>query len=219
MDSSQPAPEHADDAAHSVDGIRRNRRGLATRERILTVAIDFVRGLPSWDWGALTFRVVAERAGMSERTVYRHFASERELHAAVRGRLAEDVGLRYDDITLDEFAEGERRVFAMQSTFSATSWVLGAPPKWARHDERMHGIRAAVERAAPGSSEKEAELAAAMVEAIWSVPTYERLIRWSGLDPADAERAISWAHANLSTAITEGRLPAPAVKKRTRRPR
>ena len=72
------------------------RRALLTR--ILTAGAELVRGFEGWDWSGLTFRSVAERAGVNERTVYRHFPTERDLRAAVLAELTERAGV--DDATL-----------------------------------------------------------------------------------------------------------------------
>jgi len=40
---------------------------------VIAAGSELVRQLPSWDWREVTFRAVAERAGVGERTVYRHF--------------------------------------------------------------------------------------------------------------------------------------------------
>jgi AcrR family transcriptional regulator len=47
--------------------------------------------LPTWDWDGLTFRALAERAEVSERTVYRHFPTERKLHDAVMERREDEA--------------------------------------------------------------------------------------------------------------------------------
>ena len=65
-----------------------------TRDRILDAGSALVHEFESWDWRPLTFRAVAERAGVGERTVYRHFATEQALHAAVMERLAAVTKLR-----------------------------------------------------------------------------------------------------------------------------
>ena len=51
----------------------RQRQTAETRERVIAAGSELVRQLPSWDWREGTFRAVAERAGVGERTVYRHF--------------------------------------------------------------------------------------------------------------------------------------------------
>ena len=61
----------------------RAQKVAATRERIVQAGSELVHGFASWDWQELTFRAVAERAGVGERTVYRHFPTERHLHDAV----------------------------------------------------------------------------------------------------------------------------------------
>src|SRR4029453_1942129 len=60
----------------------RRQQAAETRERILAAGSELVHGFPRWDWRELTVRAVAQRAGVNERTVYRHFSSERELHEA-----------------------------------------------------------------------------------------------------------------------------------------
>ena len=70
----------------------RRQRMEATRERILAAGVELVRGFKTWDWSDLTFRAVAERAGVGERTVYRHFPTERALHAAIMAATVSRVG-------------------------------------------------------------------------------------------------------------------------------
>src|ERR1700680_3947068 len=82
----------------------RREQVAETRERILTAAAELVHGYPTWDWKELTFRAVAERAGVGERTVYRHFPSERELHHALLAHLAVQAGVSYDGMELDDLA-------------------------------------------------------------------------------------------------------------------
>ena len=62
----------------------------------------------SWHWNALTFRAVAERAGVGERTVYRHFPTERHLHDAVMARLEEEAGVTYEDLELADAPRDHR---------------------------------------------------------------------------------------------------------------
>src|SRR3954452_9555040 len=99
-------PEHDEGGdEQSPDGRRydspvRRSRAAVTRERIVAAGSELVHHFPSWDWKELTFRAVADRAGVSERTVYRHFATERELHDAGMRRLEEEAGLSYDQLRL-----------------------------------------------------------------------------------------------------------------------
>src|SRR5919108_2161616 len=89
----------------------RRQRMEVTRERIVAAGVELVRGFKTWDWSELTFRAVAERAGVGERTVYRHFPTERALHAAIMAGLARDAGVDYESVTLGTVAETAERVF------------------------------------------------------------------------------------------------------------
>ena len=59
------------------DNSRHRERAAATREGILAAASELLHESSVGDWTGLTVAAIAERAGVSERTVYRHFASER----------------------------------------------------------------------------------------------------------------------------------------------
>lgn len=199
------------------DGKVRHKRAAASIERILKAGADLARGMPTWEWSDLTFQAVADRAGLSVRTVYRHFPNERELHAAIRRRLEQDVGVHYeDDIALAELPEREQRVFDMLMSFAARPWSAGGPPRWSAHHRRIAGIHKAVAAAAPDAPPRSQDLAAAMLDIIWSVPAFERMVEWSHLDPDEAARTMRWAHDLLVGAIERGELPA-AKRRRTRR--
>ena len=57
-------------------------------------------------------RAVAERAGVNERTVYRHFTNERGLRDAVMHRLEQRAGIDLDELQLDEIGDVARRIIA-----------------------------------------------------------------------------------------------------------
>ena len=100
-----------------IDGSGAPSRAAETRERIVTAGAELLHGFPIWNWRALTVRAVAERAGVNERTVYRYFASERELRDAVMERLEEEAGVRLDGLRLDEVPALTTRILEYVSTF------------------------------------------------------------------------------------------------------
>ena len=69
--------------------LRRERAARDPGAQIAAAGAELLRSSSIRDWRALTVRGVAERAGVNERTVYRHFANERAVarrgHAALRG--------------------------------------------------------------------------------------------------------------------------------------
>src|SRR3954452_22835604 len=87
------------------DAPKRRKQMERTRERIVAAGSALVHEFSSWDWDALTFRAVAERAGVGERTVYRHFPTERHLHDAVMARLEEEAGVTYEGLDLASLPE------------------------------------------------------------------------------------------------------------------
>src|SRR5258707_14365906 len=99
------------------DGSLRREWAAQTRERIVDAGLQLAHELPVWDWRALTIRAAAERAGVSEPTVYRHFPGEREFHDAVMQRLEEQAGVTLEGLRLEEGADATARGFAQVSSF------------------------------------------------------------------------------------------------------
>jgi AcrR family transcriptional regulator len=171
----------------------RRARVAETRERILEAACALVHEFRSWDWRPLTFRAVAERAEVGERTVYRHFATEQALHDAVLQRLGQESGVRYEGLTLTEVSDIGAKVFAAIGTFAAPAWAEVDDAALVEEDERRkRALLAAVEAEAPSLSPAECFRAAAALDVLWSVPSYQRLATAWRLDAEDAAEVIGW---------------------------
>jgi AcrR family transcriptional regulator len=185
----------------------RRRRSAETRERILAAGSELVHGFSRWDWRELTVRAVAKRAGVNERTVYRHFSSERELHDAVMRRLQEEAGDPLDGLTLDGFTPVVARLFGYLSSF-ATAPRAPTDPTFVEMDERRRqALVAAVEPSTQGWPEADREMAAALLDVLWSVTTYERMVAVWGLGPEQATRAVTGLVGALVDDIGRGRRP------------
>lgn len=104
----------------------RRRQADQTRERIIVAGVELVRGFDSWDWSGLTFRAVAQRAGVGERTVYRHFPNERGLRDAIMARLGEEAGVDYETLTLPGVSEVAGRLFRSLGSFAVAD--VTTPP-------------------------------------------------------------------------------------------
>jgi AcrR family transcriptional regulator len=187
------------------------RRQLAeTRERIVAAGPAVVHSLPTWDWGDLTFRAVADRAGVSERTVYRHFATERALHDAVMRRLTEEAGVGYEGLSLDGVAGSAARAFAALSSFSATPWAMGEmdDPTFVDLDKvRRQALLDAVNESIGDFSDAERENVAGVLDVLWSVPSFERLVTQWRMDPDRATGAIGWVIGLVVDAARSGQRP------------
>lgn len=185
------------------------RRQLAaqTRARIVAAGAELVHGFSSWNWRDLTVRAVAEHAGVSERTVYRHFSNERELQDAVMRRLHEEAGVTLEGLELDQLGNVANRVFAYLSSFA----IAARPPEnitFVTADQRRRdALLAAVEQSTKGWTEAERNIVAAILDTYWTVPFYERLVTAWRLDTDDAARAITWALRVLVDAVKNDHRP------------
>jgi AcrR family transcriptional regulator len=199
-------------ARRGYDSPVRRRQVAETRERILTAASALAHDLPTWDWRALTFRAVAARAGVSERTVYRHFATERDLRDAVMRRLEEEAGVSYEGLGLDDLGAVTALVFSSLSSFAVSPTVMDDPTFAAEDQLRRDALRVAVSAAATDWTDAQRDMAAGLLDVLWNVPSFERLVVQWGLRADDATRAITWAIDLLVGAIQAGDPPPRSVR-------
>ena len=188
------------------DGTLRRARATETRERIVTAGIELLQGGSIRDWRRLTVRAVAERAGVNERTVYRHFVSERGLHDAVMHRQEEASGIDLTDMELSDIAEVARRIFDHVSSYPLASRPALDPTLTDANQRQREALLRAVASHAPQWSESDRRIAAGVFDMLWSVSAYERLVVDWDLERAEAARALTWAIA-LVTAAVEGNRP------------
>ena len=189
-----------------------------TRERILDAASALVHEFQSWDWRPLTFRAVAERAGVGERTVYRHFATEQALHEAVMRRLRDESGVEFEGLTIDEVSKIGAKVFESMSTFAAPAWMDIEDSLFLEQDERRKAaLLAAVEAATDGWSDEERVRVAAALDVLWHPPSYQRLVTAWKLDAGEAADVIDWMLSLVIDAIRSGDAPVPVPAPKRRR--
>jgi AcrR family transcriptional regulator len=198
-----------DEERRRYDSPVRRQRAAATREGIVAAGAALAYTFPTSDWRGLTFRAVAQRAGVSERTVYRHFATERELHDAVTGRLGRDAGEFYDGLGLAGLADVATRGLAAMSAFSVRPGAAGDPsaPAFAPDRRRRAAFADAVAPAAADWSDAQRAMAAAVLDAVSTGATYERLTTAWKLEPEQATQAVRWAVDVLVEAVRAGRPP------------
>ena len=187
----------------------RRERAAATRERIIDAGARLVRGFTTWDWDELTFRAVAERAGVSERTVYRNFPSERQLHDAIMARLEDEAGISYEDVELDNLADVTARVFASLRRFAIKDTIghTARPGLRRRRRPTPRGLGRAVAARAPALPDAQRRALAGLLDVLWSPPTYERLIGAWNLDNAEAVSAVQWLIAKVIAAVESNESP------------
>lgn len=185
------------------DASTRRRQAEQTRDRIVGAGSEIAHELASWDWKGLTFRAVADRAEVGERTVYRHFPTERHLHDAVMQRLEEEAGVNYEDVTLANLTEVTTRVLMSRQRFAVSNTVeaVDDPTFVAVDQRRRDALLRSVTDAAPQWSPAEQTTVAALLDVLWNVPSHERLMSVWQLPGDDAARAITWVIDALRRAV------------------
>jgi AcrR family transcriptional regulator len=189
----------------------RLRQAAETRERIVAAGSALVHSFTTWNWDNLTIRSVAEKAGVSESTVYRHFASEHELHDAVMHRLQEESGVSYAGLTLDGLTETTGQVFASLSSYAVSSWIQGVDdPTLVTEDRvRMDALLSAVAESSARLSPEQRQVAAAMLDVLWDVTSYERLVAKWKMDSEQATAAITWVMGLIVGVLRDGPVRPP----------
>jgi AcrR family transcriptional regulator len=206
MTSRAPAP-----ARRRYDNTLRRERAAQTRERIVTSGAELLRESPVRDWRSLTVRSIAQRAGINERTVFRHFASERALRDAVMHRQEQDAGIDLAQLSIDGIGDAAARILRYVAAYP-TGPAPDLEPTLADASRRQHqALIRAVEAHAEGWAPADRTLAAAMLDVLWAVSSYERLVIDWHLDSEEAIRGITWVIGLLQQAILDGS-PAPKRK-------
>jgi AcrR family transcriptional regulator len=196
--------EGGDSSRRRYDSPVRRLRAAESRARIISGAAELARELPSWDWGSLTIQAVADQAGVSRRTVYRHFASEAALHAALADRLLDDAGVSYEGLALDDLPEVTGRVYSAIAKFAVTPWAVVPTAFPVLDADRFAGIRSAVDSEAPDWADADRLRTSAALDVVWSVASYEILLRDWKLPPDEALKVQRWLHSLVTGALRAG---------------
>jgi AcrR family transcriptional regulator len=144
---------------------------------------------------------------VNERTVYRHFANERELRDAVLARLQEEAQVDLGGLELEDLQDVTKRIFEYVSSFPMAPRTPKDPTLTAAGQRQRAALLATVARRAQEWSEGDRALAAAVLDVLWSMGTYERLVADWALDPKEAIRGATWVIGLVHDAIRQGRRP------------
>jgi AcrR family transcriptional regulator len=147
----------------------------------------------------ITFKAVAERAGVTEMTVYRHFPTRDDLLQGLWRHLNEEMG---DDLGMPEgvagllgqhdalFAGFDR--IAPQIVASVTT-TQGREMRAALNKQRRKAFIAIVEEAAPDLDASRKTAAAAVLQLLHSAYAWDSLREQWGLNGKAAGKATKWA--------------------------
>ena len=194
-------------ARRPYDATLRRERAAETRQRIVAAGAELLRGSSIRDWHALTLRAVAERAGVAERTVYRHFANERVLRDAVMRRLEEDAGIDLAGMGLEDVADVTARIFAHVSSYPREARPVLDPTLSEAGQRQRAALLAAVAAHTPRWRAADRKAVAALFDVLWSVASFERLVADWQLDRDQAIRGLTWVVRLVEEALRSGRRP------------
>jgi AcrR family transcriptional regulator len=196
------------DQRRRYDNKLRQAQSDETRARILAAGSQLAHRAKGWDWKELTVRAIAEQAGVSDRTVYRHFATERQLHEALGRHLEAEAGVYYEGAQLNELGAITERVFTSLPSYAASPIFSIREASFGSGDERRRAaLLQAVEKFTSSWAEQERRMAAAMLDVLWSPTSYERLVTRWGFDTATATRAVTQTIDVLTQAVRSGKRP------------
>ena len=137
-------------ARRSYDGTLRRQRAAETRARIISAGSELLHGSSVRDWHGLTMRAVAEKAGVNERTVYRHFVNEQGLRDAVMHEFEEEAGIDLRGMHLEDVADVTARIFAHVSSYPPDA-RQPLDPTLLDAKQRQHEALLAAVAAVPGA--------------------------------------------------------------------
>jgi AcrR family transcriptional regulator len=179
----------------------RRQQAAETRERIVNAGAAILHGFPIWNWAGLTVRAVAERAGVNERTVYRHFANEREVRDAVLERLREEAGVDLTGLRLEDLKDVATRIFEHVSSYPIEPRTPRDPTVAAENERQRAALLAALGPVAGGWSPMDLSIVAGVLDVLWSPVSYERLVAEWELPPKEAMRGLIWVISLVEEAI------------------
>jgi AcrR family transcriptional regulator len=185
----------------------RRQQAIETRERIIAAGCKMLRTSSIRDWRALTMRGVAEEAGVNERTVYRYFGNERGLRDAVMHRLEQKAGIELEGMQLEDVADIAARIFAHVSSYPVRPKPPLDPTLTDANVRQRNALLGAVRDGAAEWSDSERTSAAALLDVLWSVATYERLALDWEMDRDQAIETVAWAIGLVEDAVRSGPRP------------
>jgi AcrR family transcriptional regulator len=156
----------------------------------------------------MTIRAVAERAHVNERTVYRHFINERGLRDAVMQRQEQTAGIELTELRLEDVAEVATRIIEHVASYPIESRRQLDPTLRAANERQHEALLRALAAQTEGWSERDRVITAAMLDLLWSVSSYERVVVDWDLDQDEARRGVTWVIRLVEAAVRQGQTPA-----------
>jgi AcrR family transcriptional regulator len=195
-----------DALARPYDNSHRAAQAAQTREAILDALVRVMaRGLAD-----LSVPAVAREAGVSIRTVYRHFPTRRDLFVAVNYYLDDRMGYSLEPYPtgMDELAENITRYFraldSMDDTIrAARANHVSVEIRDSGVPFKMQAIASALDPITGSLSSSDRERLMTVVATLFSQYTLQRMQTDYGLSADEAAQHVTWAVRTLVQATLE----------------
>lgn len=207
MDTDSPTDPEKQSTKRAYKSPLREKQLAETRNRIIDAGVELIHEIPNWDWKTLTFKAISKRAGVSERTVYRHFTTEREMKDAIMRKMVDSSGIDLTTLQLGEFANVTAQVFSFLSNVASTPESEENPTFASIDTHRRQRLLNAVAEETPGWSREDRENVTALLDILWNVPPYERLIKTWKFDNQRATKVTAWLIQLILEAVRNDNRP------------
>ena len=189
----------------------REEQASRTREQILDALTELLAGHRADE---ITTRMIAEGAGVSQPTVYRHFPDRAALMEGLAARVASLAeGFAIVPMTIDEWIARAVDAFVVADENAAVATaevILNSDPR--RYSEpsrqRSTALVQSLAQALPELDARDQTRVGALFRVLASAQTWLRMREEFGLTGAESGEVVGWALGVLATAIRAGDFPA-----------
>jgi AcrR family transcriptional regulator len=193
----------------------RDEKARETREAILTALFELIESAGDAPEDIST-ELIARKAGVERRTLFRHFAAKDDLLAAFWGWLNARIGVSTTPETLREIVDGPRGAFPRFDAYEALIRAAlhsrtGRDMRRGTVANRRASFAHALAPAVASLPASEAGKVEALAHLLFSAPAWEVLKDYGGLTGAQAGETASWAIEVILSAVSSGRSPADAT--------
>jgi len=183
----------------------RERQAQQVRIAVLDAAISELENRGADD---VSMADVANAAGISLRTLYRYYPDRTSLLQAVGEHLYGSLGVPFDISGPDAISASFREAASRLSTRPQIARALvqstaGRSIRSAVRGERIDAVRKALKPLTDELDAETASWAAAVITHLCGAASWVLIAGESGMDDADAQRAVSWAIDSLISTLNE----------------
>jgi AcrR family transcriptional regulator len=209
-------------AARTYNNAFREEQAQKTRERILETAIALLRSGSS---EALSVPRIAQEAGISAATIYRHFPDREALFDGVDAFMGEKLGRPPLPESLEDLIEGAPALFRYYDGAKELMRVIQSTPvlreqNASRRKGRDERLGTVARELTQGLEPRRANAIHALLRTLHGFDTYESMHTRFGVGPDEASDVVAWAARALVRELEKerkgGRAPAGTMNaKRT----